>query len=95
MHIKNKHQFYLIGRKLVLELLHLGFGVMDDAFGHVDGLHAVLCNRKRALERETQKLKTQAMSQCAARLHLSPPVLLCVLLSILDHVLDVVFAEPS
>lgn len=37
---------YLISRKLVLELFHLGFCVMDDALGRVDSLHAVLCTIK-------------------------------------------------
>lgn len=34
---------YLISRKLVLELFHLGFCVMDDALSRVDSLHTVLC----------------------------------------------------
>lgn len=33
---------YLISRKLILELLHLGLCVMDDPLSHVDSLYTVL-----------------------------------------------------
>lgn len=38
---------YLISRELILELLHLGFSVMDDALGLVNSLNTVLGKNKR------------------------------------------------
>lgn len=38
---------YLISRELILELLHLGFSVMDDALGLVNSLNTVLGKNKQ------------------------------------------------
>lgn len=89
-------QLYLVSGKLVLVLLHLGFCVVDDALGRVYSLHAVLhAMKQKVRRRKSSKISGEQQRASISSLYLPPPVLLCVLLGVLDHVLDVVFAQTS